>query len=76
MQEQCIFLLLQARSRQMQLTRYTDYALRILILLAVQPEGRLSSIEEVCSTFDFTAQSYQQDSASTGPTGVGDYPSG
>ena len=36
----------------MQLTRYTDYALLILILLAVQPEGRLSSIEEVCSTFD------------------------
>ena len=36
----------------MQLTRYTDYGLRILIFLALQPEGRRSSIEEVCATFD------------------------
>jgi Rrf2 family transcriptional regulator, nitric oxide-sensitive transcriptional repressor len=36
----------------MQLTRYTDYGLRILIFLAIQPEGRLSSIDEVCGTFD------------------------
>lgn len=36
----------------MQLTRFTDYGLRILIYLAVLPEGRLASIEEVCQAFD------------------------
>jgi len=36
----------------MQLTRFTDYGLRILIYLAVQPAGRLASIEEVCQAFD------------------------
>ena len=35
----------------MQLTRFTDYGLRILIYLAVQPAGRLASIEEVCQAF-------------------------
>lgn len=35
----------------MQLTRYTDYGLRILMYLAVLPNGRQSSINEVCETF-------------------------
>ncbi len=35
----------------MQLTRYTDYGLRVLTLLAVLPEGRLTSIDEICSSF-------------------------
>jgi len=34
-----------------QLTRYTDYGLRVLTMLAVLPEGRLTSIDEMCSTF-------------------------
>ncbi|MGV6807811.1 MAG: Rrf2 family transcriptional regulator [bacterium] len=38
----------------MQLTRYTDYGLRILMYLAVLPPGRLSSINEVCETFDLS----------------------
>ncbi|ENY72459.1 Rrf2 family transcriptional regulator [Aeromonas diversa] len=35
----------------MQLTRFTDYALRTLTFLAVQPEDRLSTITEVADTF-------------------------
>lgn len=35
----------------MQLTRYTDYGLRILMYLAVLPDGRQSSINEVCESF-------------------------
>lgn len=38
----------------MQLTRYTDYGLRVLTMLAVLPPGRLSSIDEICSTFDIS----------------------
>lgn len=35
----------------MQLTRFTDYALRTLTFLAVQPGDRLSTITEVADTF-------------------------
>jgi Rrf2 family nitric oxide-sensitive transcriptional repressor len=35
----------------MQLTLFTDYALRTLTLLAVQPSDRLSTISEVATTF-------------------------
>jgi Rrf2 family transcriptional regulator, nitric oxide-sensitive transcriptional repressor len=38
----------------MQLTRYTDYGLRILMYLAAAPEGRSASIGEVCDTFDIS----------------------
>lgn len=38
----------------MQLTRYTDYGLRILIYLAAAPEGQSASISEVCDTFDIS----------------------
>ena len=38
----------------MQLTRYTDYGLRVLTMLAVLPEGRLTSIDEMCGTFDIS----------------------
>ena len=34
----------------MQLTRFTDYALRTLTFLAVQPGDRLSTITEVADT--------------------------
>ena len=35
----------------MQLTRFTDYALRTLTFLAIQPGDRLSTITEVADTF-------------------------
>ncbi|MGL5284908.1 transcriptional regulator, BadM/Rrf2 family [Aeromonas sp. RU39B] len=38
----------------MQLTRFTDYALRTLTFLAVQPVDRLSTITEVAETFDIS----------------------
>ena len=38
----------------MQLTRYTDYGLRVLTLLAVLPPGRKTNIDEICETFDLS----------------------
>ncbi|QFI56136.1 Rrf2 family transcriptional regulator [Aeromonas simiae] len=35
----------------MQLTRFTDYSLRTLTFLAIQPDDRLSTITEVADTF-------------------------
>ncbi|MGB1238323.1 MAG: RrF2 family transcriptional regulator [Pseudomonadales bacterium] len=35
----------------MQLTRYTDYALRTLTYLAVQPDDRLSTSADICEAF-------------------------
>jgi Rrf2 family nitric oxide-sensitive transcriptional repressor len=41
-------------SKIVQLTRYTDYGLRVLTMLAVLPEGRLTSINEICGSFDLS----------------------
>lgn len=38
----------------MQLTLFTDYALRTLVLLALQPDDRLSTITEVAEKFDIS----------------------
>lgn len=38
----------------MQLTRYTDYGLRILMYLAAAPNGHTASISQVCDTFDIS----------------------
>jgi Rrf2 family nitric oxide-sensitive transcriptional repressor len=38
----------------MQLTRYTDYSLRVLIFLAIQPEGRRSTITEIADRFEIS----------------------
>lgn len=38
----------------MKLTKHTDYALRILMYAALQPEGRLLSIQEVTDTYDLS----------------------
>lgn len=38
----------------MQLTRYTDYGLRVLMFLAIQPQDRLSSIDEVSELYDIS----------------------
>lgn len=36
----------------MQLTRYTDYGLRVLIYIALLPEGRRASIDEISEVYD------------------------
>ncbi|KEQ16863.1 Rrf2 family transcriptional regulator [Endozoicomonas numazuensis] len=38
----------------MKLTRHTDYALRILIYSALQPQSRLISIQEVTDVYDLS----------------------
>lgn len=38
----------------MQLTRYTDYGLRILIYLALLPEEKLASIDAISQTYDIS----------------------
>ncbi len=35
----------------MQITRYTDYGLRVLIYLALMPEGKLASIDEISEKY-------------------------
>ena len=37
----------------MQLTRYTDYSLRVLIYLAVEPD-RLATIEDIARSYDIS----------------------
>ena len=38
----------------MQLTRFTDYGLRILTFLAVQPEGQQAKITDIAKTYDIS----------------------
>ncbi len=38
----------------MQLTRYTDYGLRLLTYLAVMPAGELATKESVCAAYDLS----------------------
>lgn len=38
----------------MQLTRYTDYGLRILTYLAVMPKGELATKEAICTAYDLS----------------------
>lgn len=38
----------------MQLTRYTDYGLRLMIYLALQPRDNLSNIESICNAYDLS----------------------
>ncbi|MDX5334366.1 MAG: Rrf2 family transcriptional regulator [Gammaproteobacteria bacterium] len=38
----------------MQLTRYTDYSLRVLIFLAIQPPERRSTINEIADRFEIS----------------------
>jgi Rrf2 family nitric oxide-sensitive transcriptional repressor len=38
----------------MQLTRYTDYSLRVLIFLAIQPPERRSTINEIAERFEIS----------------------
>lgn len=38
----------------MQLTKHTDFAFRILLYLAAQPEGKLVNIQDVCEFYDIS----------------------
>lgn len=38
----------------MQLTRHTDYSLRVLIFLAIQPEDRRTTINEIADRFEIS----------------------
>lgn len=38
----------------MQLTRYTDYAIRVLLHVGARDEGSLSSISEIATTYDIS----------------------
>lgn len=38
----------------MRITRYTDYSLRVLMYVALVPEGRLSTIREVAEAYDIS----------------------
>jgi Rrf2 family nitric oxide-sensitive transcriptional repressor len=38
----------------MQLTKYTDYSMRVLIYLALLPEGRLASIDAISDAYDIS----------------------
>jgi Rrf2 family nitric oxide-sensitive transcriptional repressor len=38
----------------MQITKYTDYSLRVLMLLAVQDDDRLLGIAEISETFQIS----------------------
>lgn len=38
----------------MQLTRYTDYSIRVLIHVGTRPDGELSSIQEIADAYDIS----------------------
>lgn len=38
----------------MRLTRYTDYAMRVLLYLGAQPADRLSPIAEIARSYDIS----------------------
>ncbi|MFV8570171.1 Rrf2 family transcriptional regulator [Marinobacter sp. SBS5] len=38
----------------MRITRFTDYSLRVLIYLAAQEDGRLSTIQEIADSYDIS----------------------
>lgn len=38
----------------MQLTKHTDYAFRVLIYLAMQPDNQLATIQEIATYFDIS----------------------
>ncbi|MFT5675502.1 MAG: Rrf2 family nitric oxide-sensitive transcriptional repressor [Paraglaciecola sp.] len=54
----------------MQLTRYTDYALRTLIYLALLPDGRRASIDEVSQVYDISRNNLNKIVHQLGKAGV------
>lgn len=54
----------------MQLTRYTDYGLRLLLYLALQPEKQLSSIETICTAYGLSRNHLHKIAHQLGQAGV------
>ncbi|MDF2176636.1 Rrf2 family transcriptional regulator [Aliiglaciecola sp. CAU 1673] len=54
----------------MQLTRYTDYGLRTLIYLALLPEGRQASIDEISAIYDVSRNNLNKIVHQLGKAGV------
>jgi Rrf2 family nitric oxide-sensitive transcriptional repressor len=54
----------------MQLTRYTDYGLRALIYLALLPQGRRASIDEISSTYDISRNNVNKIVHQLGKAGI------
>ena len=54
----------------MQLTRYTDYGLRTLIYLALLPEGRRASIDEISRVYDISRNNVNKIVHQLGKAGV------
>jgi Rrf2 family transcriptional regulator, nitric oxide-sensitive transcriptional repressor len=54
----------------MQLTRYTDYGLRTLMYLALLPEGRRASIDEISEIYDISRNNLNKIVHQLGKAGV------
>ena len=54
----------------MQLTRYTDYGLRTLNYLALLPQGRRASIDEISSTYDISRNNVNKIVHQLGKAGI------
>ena len=54
----------------MQLTRYTDYGLRTLIYLALLPDGRRASIDEISEIYDISRNNLNKIVHQLGKAGV------
>lgn len=54
----------------MQLTRYTDYGLRTLIYLALLPQGKRASIDEISSTYDISRNNVNKIVHQLGKAGI------
>jgi Rrf2 family nitric oxide-sensitive transcriptional repressor len=54
----------------MQLTRYTDYGLRTLIYLALLPQGRRASIDEISTTYDISRNNVNKIVHQLGKAGI------
>lgn len=54
----------------MQLTRYTDYGLRTLIYLALLPQGKRASIDEISTTYDISRNNVNKIVHQLGKAGI------
>ena len=54
----------------MQLTRYTDYGLRVLIYLALMPQGQKASIDVISQTYDISRNNVNKIVHQLGKAGI------
>lgn len=54
----------------MQLTRYTDYGLRTLIYLALLPQGKRASIDEISNTYEISRNNVNKIVHQLGKAGI------